>query len=382
MAKKAEIISFKEAYSKASKNSNNKKNNSSSKNTKKASTSQKGKTTSKSKKIEEKPKENKNNEKTLSKEEYIRKVMKDSNKSFEVEKKQETNPNIKSKTKKTDDSKKKKELIKKDNKAKQVSKTEGKTKKKPEKINKKYVIKKRIIFVILLILIIIAIVFVAYFLRTSPQFNLVSVNIKPTKTYTIDEIWQKAGIVYGNNIFVYDINKAKKEIETLPYVKEAKISRELPSTISITVIEREKEYVCLNSDNNEYLYISKDGYILEKVTKDKLTTEDQIVSGIIFDDNVVLGSKLNDVELSKLVVLQSIKDEFKKENFSKQITSANFENSVVSIMLDDKVKVIFPNAEQLTYNIRFLKKIIEEIDDVPGTIDMTKPSPSFIYDNI
>ena len=59
------------------------------------------------------------------------------------------------------------------------------------------------------------------------------------------------------------------------------------------------------------------------------------------------------------------------------ITKVDFENSLTTITLNDKLNVIFPNDTNLKYKMDFLNSILKKNGDLQGVIDMTKNDPVF-----
>ena len=133
-----------------------------------------------------------------------------------------------------------------------------------------------------------------------------------------------------------------------------------------------------DKDNNKYYKLSEDGYILEESNIDKRDNKELLLYGIIFNNQVVLGEKINELDLVKIKLYKKIEVEYIKSGINSVITKVNFENSLTTITLDDKLNVVLPNDTNLKYNINFLKPIIEKLGkDSAGVIDMTKTNPTF-----
>lgn len=217
-----------------------------------------------------------------------------------------------------------------------------------------------------------------YLLLTLKAFNLENVELNETMKYSKEDIVNKAGIEVGKNIFTEYFTSDKKAVTTLPYVESIKLKLKLPNEIKIDVVERTSKYFAYDKDNNKFFSLSDDGYILEEVDINSKKNDEILLTGVTFDDEVMLGKKINDTDLSKIETYKKIEKEFKKDEISGKITKVSFENSLTTITINDKLNIIFPNDTDLEYKMVFLKTILKSIaEDSVGVIDMTKTRPTY-----
>ena len=217
-----------------------------------------------------------------------------------------------------------------------------------------------------------------YLLLTLKAFNLENVELNETMKYSKEDIVNKAGIEVGKNIFIEYFTSDKKAVTTLPYVESIKLKLKLPNEIKIDVVERTSKYFAYDKDNNKFFSLSDDGYILEEVDINSKKNDEILLTGVTFDDEVMLGKKINDTDLSKIETYKKIEKEFKKDEMSGEITKVSFENSLTTITINDKLNIIFPNDTDLEYKMVFLKTILQSIaEDSVGVIDMTKTRPTY-----
>ncbi len=217
-----------------------------------------------------------------------------------------------------------------------------------------------------------------YLLLTLKAFNLENVELNETMKYSKEDIVNKAGIEVGKNIFIEYFTSDKKAVTTLPYVESIKLKLKLPNGIKIDVVERTSKYFAYDKDNNKFFSLSDDGYILEEVDINNKKNDEILLTGVTFDDEVMLGKKINDTDLSKIGIYKKIEKEFKKDEISGKITKVSFENSLTTITINDKLNIIFPNDTDLEYKMVFLKTILKSIaEDSVGVIDMTKTRPTY-----
>lgn len=244
----------------------------------------------------------------------------------------------------------------------------------PEDIKKK----KKKIKVIVMFFVIGILICLIYLLLTSKTFELNKYSIEGTQKYTKDDILKDLNLKENQNIFIqYFSFMLKKDNTNLPYIEKMKISVKLPDQIVIKVEERIPKYLAYDKDLNRYFKLTEDGYILEETTLDKRKDE-TMMYGVSFDKEVKLDKKINEIDLIKLELYKKIMLEYNKSDIKSKITKVDFENSLTTITLDDKINVVLPNDTNLKYNINFLKTIKKQIgDDAVGKIDMTKNNPVF-----
>ena len=238
--------------------------------------------------------------------------------------------------------------------------------------------KKRVSKVIVIFVIIGLFIAGGYLLFTLPKFNLVNINLNETEKYSKAEIVEKAGLELGKNTFIEFFTCDKNNVTTLPYVDSIKLTMKLPNEINIDVLERTGKYYAYDKDKNLFYKLSADGYILENADINTKKQNEILVVGITFDDEVILGKKINEIDLSKIEMFKKIEQEFIENKINGTITKVSFVNSLTTITINDKLSVIFPNDTDLEYKMSFFKGILEKIgEDSVGVIDMTKTNPTY-----
>lgn len=252
-----------------------------------------------------------------------------------------------------------------------------KKKKKLSKAKKKF-LRGTIYFVLVLFLLslIFLIGYGIYFLGNNERFNIASIEVNELKNYTYEKIIETSEIELNTNIFKLSKSQVVQKVLTLPYVKSVKITRRLPSTVQIDIIEREPKYVAYAKDSGEYLRLDDEGYVLEVVDVSEIS-ESLILFGLNFEDIIELGYKLTDVELDKLNSLEKIISVYNKEEIQANITSVEFKNSYVFLNLNEKLSVKIKDNNELEYKISLLKEILKEIEGKTGSVDMTQDNPIY-----
>lgn len=262
-----------------------------------------------------------------------------------------------------------------------VSKTKPKKPVKKKKVlskgKKKFL---RGIIYFILVLFVLSLIFLIgygiYFLRNGEKFSIKSIQVNELKNYTYDDIVQASAIEIGNNIFKISKSEVMSNISKLPYVKSVKVTKKLPSTIQINVVERTEKYVAYAKDSGQYVRLDNDGYVLEIIDVSKVS-ENLILFGLNFEDVIELGYKLTDTESEKLVSLERILKMYEESKIEAKITSVEFKNSQIILNLNDKLSVKLKDNSELGYKIALLKEILKEIDGKTGKLDMTQDNPIY-----
>ena len=135
------------------------------------------------------------------------------------------------------------------------------------KMNKKKSKKKKsnkIIVTIFSIIILFAIILI--FSLTAPIFNIVDIQVEGNEIVSKETIISLSQLKKGENIFKFN-NSIISKIKENTYIESVNVSRKLPGTIKIMVEERKINYQ-INLINS-YVYIDKNGYILENSVEKK-----------------------------------------------------------------------------------------------------------------
>ena len=169
---------------------------------------------------------------------------------------------VKQEESKKENKKKKKNLKnKKTNNPKTEPSNQNHKKKKRKKKKKK--INKKVLGFFSILLLIIGIIVAAL---TAPIFNITEIQVKGNSKVATNTIISLSGLKSGENIFKFN-SSIEQKIKENRYIDTVQVSRKLPGTVNIKVEEREVKYQV--NLINSYVYIDKNGYILENASEKK-----------------------------------------------------------------------------------------------------------------
>lgn len=157
--------------------------------------------------------------------------------------------------------KKKKKNLK--NKKTNNPKTESAKQNHKKKKRKKKKINKKVLGFFSILLLIIGIIVAAL---TAPIFNITEIQVKGNSKVATNTIISLSGLKSGENIFKFN-SSIEQKIKENRYIDTVQVSRKLPGTVNIIVEEREVKYQV--NLINSYVYIDKNGYILENASEKK-----------------------------------------------------------------------------------------------------------------
>lgn len=78
-----------------------------------------------------------------------------------------------------------------------------------------------------------------YLLHHSRSFAVRAVRVNATVHTTQEALVQRARVEVGQNLFQVDLQRVQRSVSAEPWVKSARVRRELPGTVIIDVVERE-----------------------------------------------------------------------------------------------------------------------------------------------
>lgn len=78
---------------------------------------------------------------------------------------------------------------------------------------------------------------------SSPRFAVKTIRVEGAARRTVEQVSKAAGIAIGDNIFTLDLERTRTRLLQDPWIEQASVQRKLPSTVMISVIEREAHAV-------------------------------------------------------------------------------------------------------------------------------------------
>jgi len=100
------------------------------------------------------------------------------------------------------------------------------------------------------------------YVKTTPRFAVTEIVVTGASHRSEEDLVAIAGIVKGKNVFSTDLDAARAHLLADPWIKEARLERRLPGTVSLVVEERRAAGIVAAGDT--YL-VSADGEIWKRL---------------------------------------------------------------------------------------------------------------------
>lgn len=205
----------------------------------------------------------------------------------------------------------------------------------------------------------------------SPVFNIVEVRTNDGENVTSGEILEKANVPIGENIFRINDKKILSSIETLPYIKVAKIYRAFPDTIILKYEER-KPYAIVKYLES-YAIVDKYGYILE-IQKENTFLDLPIIYGLD-TGKFVLGEKLTGTSYTKYENCVYLFETASRINFEYTFDEINYDDlaNVKLYIASNDIDIVYGNIylDEIEEKLNCLSSVIKRLNTQKGKIDIS-----------
>lgn len=231
---------------------------------------------------------------------------------------------------------------------------------------------------IIMLFILMVSLFVTLCLKLS-YFNVKNIQVVGNKNIPQKEISLLSGINLGNNIFYIDLKSSENNILSNPYITSVDIKQKLPSTIEITV--KEREAIFYNEKDKKYFVVDKNGVLLQQrddIKGMKLTKLDGI-------DYVTteFGKLSEDKDKRKNDAVKSL-GELIQNNKILNITSIDLSNSIDIKVYSNNILIKLGSADNIDEKLNKALNILErkEFKGAKGYIDVSfDGNPVFFIEN-
>lgn len=187
-----------------------------------------------------------------------------------------------------------------------------------------------------------------------------------------DEIAQISGIKVDSQIWLANIEKAKKNIQENPYIKVESIKRQYPDKILITVSQR-KEVAAISYQNLSVI-IDGEGYVLSIGARAQLDGL-LLVTGMHstgYSLNQKLGQDTDFYGNTLISIITALRD----KNLLERIAELDMSNPLSIVMkTTDGVDVLLGQAEDLSVKLDHMAIVLPELMKLgyatSGTLDLS-----------
>ncbi len=221
-----------------------------------------------------------------------------------------------------------------------------------------------------------------WILISLPIFRIDNIEIIGNKSLTSEYLIEELEIEKNKtNIFYYNKKKIEKKLELKPYIKKVKIEKKIPSNVKVIILEREA-LLYLHYKNNEYIYIDKEGIVLE-VSEGKKEDVPEII-GIKYEI-FNLGEKLNTENGLKIKGIYDLLNKMERYGLNMKKIKIDLQDRRKIKMNYNNVQIHIGELSELDYKVRMLKGITDALVDrgeLIGVIDIsnTNIEPYLVFE--
>lgn len=210
-------------------------------------------------------------------------------------------------------------------------------------------------------------------------FRVRSVEVTGNRYYSAQEIIDAANIMDGDNLLTLSRGEiAGNVIAKLPYIKNVRVTRQLPDSVVLRVTEYESTY-SVQDANGDYYLITAAGKATEQIdereAKSHIVVEELTINPPTIGEVVTLTCAEGKETEAKahLSALLQLLQEIENAELSKYIASVQVPSAYqMTLWYGDRFEVRLGNREKLAYKLEFLKVVVaEQKDYVTGIIDLS-----------
>lgn len=250
------------------------------------------------------------------------------------------------------------ETVKRRKKAKKIKENKKKRQKKPltpRQRKRRHILAYCTIFIVILC--------IGVVLSLTVLFKTEKINVEGNTLYDENTIVELSGVKLEQNIFLAKWSATPKQIEdALPYVEDAKVDFTIPDTITITIKNAEPAYVIIS--DGKYYKVSGSGRILEIAEENPQQLPVLKCSALTVTE---VGKYISFKDENFYKILDELSDSLEKNDFTDVNLVDMNETANISLIYDNRIKIIIGLPEDIDYKLRTAMTIINQKLDPEGT---------------
>ena len=222
----------------------------------------------------------------------------------------------------------------------------------------------------------------AVYLCLTMLFNVDRIVIEGNTLYPERDLIETSGIEKGENLFEVDTAYAETKLYSVySYIEEVEVKRSFPNAVTVVITEAEPFSVIEEADG--YTLVSTRGKVLERGLE-------EVPDGMLSVRGLSTVTSTED-DVKRMELMKKIVNAMKKLEMEDYVFLDLSDTLEISMIYDNRVKVVLGNELELEYKLQFANKVITEdlakvgyqlVDaSVPGEI-MTKEMTVSPWDSL
>ena len=209
---------------------------------------------------------------------------------------------------------------------------------------------------------------------STPIFKLEDVSFQGIKRVSQAELLHKGGLENGVNLLALNLNEVKKNMESLPWVKNVALHRELPNKLKVVVTEEKPVLLALVNQN--LFFMNSEGVLFKKV-ENKESEFLPILTGIDKKDWTPSG-QLKTPVFQEVTLIQHLLSQGRDPFFPEKISEIHYDPDCgFSLYTIEKGIRITLGKEELPLRIKRLEKVWAELEKRPNIASLKGISLQF-----
>lgn len=222
----------------------------------------------------------------------------------------------------------------------------------------------------------------AVYLCLTMLFNVDRIVIEGNTLYPERDLIETSGIEKGENLFEVDTAYAETKLYSVySYIEEVEVKRSFPNAVTVVITEAEPFSVIEEADG--YTLVSTRGKVLERGLE-------EVPDGMLSVRGLSTVTSTED-DVKRMELMKKIVNAMKKLEMEDYVFLDLSDTLEISMIYDNRVKVVLGNELELEYKLQFVNKVITEdiakvgyqlVDaSVPGEV-MTKEMTVSPWDSL
>lgn len=104
------------------------------------------------------------------------------------------------------------------------------------------------------------------YMMTSPRFSVKTISVEGNARLSPEDVARAGGIAIGDNVFALDLDDSRRKVEADPWIKTAVVTRKLPGSVVVKVVEHEPAAVVAIGDR--LFLASRAGEVFKEVASE------------------------------------------------------------------------------------------------------------------
>jgi cell division protein FtsQ len=225
-------------------------------------------------------------------------------------------------------------------------------------------------------------------LRVTPLFTITSIEADPTTHITAQDIANLTKLDANATLLNYNASELEASLKKNPWVKSVSFTAEFPSTLKITIEEREAFAICVATTSDKAWYLSMQGTWIEPVsltaagdtTLAAAALEKAGQEGLVLIQNLSSMSPVAGEETDDAAILACLtfEDELSESLRSQIVSYSAASSEAISCTLSSGVEISLGAATNIASKETVITSLLEEYPGQLTYINVRIPSkPSY-----